>query len=185
MSYSLPSGASVPQSAAGLSVKHLALFVVRPTLAQLTGPDVPGLGSDAAVELLLGTAAHESGFRALDQITGRNDRTLGPAYGLWQIEPATLDDLHQNFLRFRPSLAARLRGLAADWPSPAMQLATNLAYAAAVARLIYYRSPVRLAQSGDVEGHARVWKQVYNTERGKGRPEQFVDAYRRLVAPNL
>lgn len=174
-----------PSAPPGLSVRHLALFVVRPTLAQLTGPDVPGLDSEAAVELLLGTAAIESGFRALDQITGSGDRVLGPAYGLWQIEPASLDDLHTNFLRFRPSLAARLGGLAAGWPATAMQLCTNLAYAAAVARLIYYRSPVRLAPPGDVAGHARVWKQVYNTEKGKGRPEEFVATYQRLVAPYL
>lgn len=176
---------NAPSSPPGLSVVHLNLFVVRPALAQLNGPDVPGFESDAAVELLLGTAAVESGFRALDQITGANDHSIGPAYGLWQIEPATLDDLYANYLRFRPSLQARLRALAADWPAPAMQLATNLAFAAAVARLIYYRSPVRLAQSGDVEGHARIWKQVYNTAKGKGRPEDFVTTYRRLVAPYL
>lgn len=169
----------------GLSVRHLSLFVVRPTLAVLSGPDVPGLDGEAAVELLLGTAAVESGFRALDQITGSGDRVLGPAYGLFQIEPASLDDLHDNFLRYRPSLAARLRGLAADWPAPAMQLCTNLAYAAAVARLLYYRSSVRLAAPGDVEGHGRVWKQVYNTAKGKGRAEDFVTTYRRLVAPFL
>ncbi|MBP2231789.1 hypothetical protein J2847_005108 [Azospirillum agricola] len=169
----------------GLSVRHLALFVVRPTLSAISGPDVPGLDSEAAVELLLGTAAVESGFRALDQITGAGDRQLGPAYGLYQIEPATLDDLHTNFLRFRPTLAARLSGLAASWPSPAVQLCTNLAYATAVARLIYYRSPVRLAAPGDIEGHARVWKQVYNTPKGKGRPEEFVARFNRLVAPHL
>ncbi|MBP2301291.1 hypothetical protein [Azospirillum picis] len=169
----------------GLSPRHLALFVVRPTLSMLSGPDVPGIASDASVELLLGTIAQESGFRALDQITGPADRTIGPAYGLYQIEPATLDDLHDNFLRFRPTLAARLAGLAASWPSPAMQLATNLAYATAVARLLYYRSPVRLAAPGDVEGHARTWKQVFNTPKGKGRPEDFVANYQRLVAPYL
>ncbi|AWB06799.1 hypothetical protein A6A40_17240 (plasmid) [Azospirillum humicireducens] len=176
---------NAPAPPPGLSPRHLFLYVVRPTVATLMGPDVPGMASDAAVELLMGTIAQESGFRALDQITSAADRTIGPAYGLYQIEPATLDDLYDNFLRFRPSLAARLAGLAASWPSTTMQLVTNLSYATAVARLLYYRSPVRLANPGDIEGHARVWKQVYNTPKGKGRPEDFVANYRRLVAPYL
>lgn len=169
----------------GLSVRHLALFVVVPTLARLVCEDAPGIDSPAAVELLLGTAAQESGFRALDQITGRDDRTLGPAYGLFQMEPTTLDDLYQTYLVRKPGLRARLDRLRAPDPDPTTQLVTNLAYAVAAARIRYYRSSVRLAAPGDVEGHARVWKEVYNTRLGKGRPEDFVANYRALVAPYL
>ncbi len=169
----------------GLSPLHLRLFVIGPTLARLAGPDAPGIDNPAAVELLLGTAAQESGFRALDQFTGRGDRTLGPAYGLFQIEPATLDDLYRNYLAYKPELRGRLNRLLAPDPDAATQLATNLAYATAVARLCYYRSPVRLAAPGDVEGHARVWKQVYNTRLGKGRPEDFIANFRALVASHL
>lgn len=167
----------------GLSPRHLELFVIRPTLAYLSGEDAPGIDSEAAVELLLGIAAHESGLRALDQITGRDDRTIGPAYGLYQIEPATRADVHDNFLRYRPALLVRVSQLAAAVPSLDMQLATSLAYATAVARLIVYRSPMKLARPGDIAGHAAVWKAVFNTEKGKGRPEDFIDAYRRLIAP--
>lgn len=169
----------------GLSPRHLALFVIRPTLAVLAGEDAPHIESDAAVELLLGTAAQESSLRALDQITGRDDRVLGPAYGLFQVEPATADDVWDNFLAHRPGLRSRVQGLLAPWPSRAMQLATNLSYAVAIARLVYYRSPVKLARPGDIAGHAAVWKQVYNTPRGKGTPDQFIANYRRLVAPYL
>lgn len=169
----------------GLSPRHLALFVIGPTLAMLAGPDAPGIDNPAAVELLVGTAAQESNLRALDQITGRNDRTLGPAYGLWQIEPATHDDIWANYLAHRPELKARVQALAAASPSRTMQLATNLAYAVAMARLVYYRSPAKLARPGDVAGHAAVWKRVYNTEHGKGEPQQFIDNWRRLVAPYL
>ncbi|MGQ9370549.1 hypothetical protein [Azospirillum sp. A39] len=170
---------------AGLSVKHFALHVVRPTLARLSGPDASGVDSESAVELLLGTAAHESGFRALDQITSRDDRTLGPAYGLFQIEPATLDDLYANFLPFRPALAERLESLRAPQPARVTQLVTNLAYAVAVARLVYWRSPMRLAAPGNAEGHARVWKEVFNTRLGKGRVEDFVRHFNTMVRPNL
>ncbi|NYZ12872.1 hypothetical protein HL658_09935 [Azospirillum sp. RWY-5-1] len=156
---------------------------MRPTLARLAGADAPGIDRDAAVELLLGTAAHESGLRALDQITSAADRTLGPAFGLFQIEPATHDDIWDNFLKHRPALAGRVAALAAAQPSRHEQLATTLAYAAAIARLVYYRSPVPLAAPGDIAGHAAVWKRVYNTAAGKGRPDQFVEAWTRLVQP--
>ncbi|NYZ17049.1 hypothetical protein HL658_31285 [Azospirillum sp. RWY-5-1] len=167
----------------GLSPRHLEAFVIRPVLAHLAGTDAPGIDRDAAVELLLGTAAHESGLRALDQITSPTDRSLGPAFGLFQIEPRTHADLWTNFLGHRPALAARVAALRSAWPSGDVQLATNLAYAAAIARLVYFRSPVPLAAPGDVAGHAAVWKRVYNTTAGKGRPEQFVDAWSRLVQP--
>ncbi|KAA0678092.1 hypothetical protein [Roseomonas genomospecies 6] len=170
--------------AAGLSVRHFANYVVRPTLGFL-GDGFPGIESEAAVELILGTAAQESQFRALDQITGSNDRMLGPAYGLFQIEPATWGDLRRNYLAHRLELNIRVTQLLAPHPATDVQLVSNLAFAVAIARLIYYRSPIKLARAGDVEGHAAVWKQVYNTPRGKGRPEEFVANYRRLVAPSL
>lgn len=169
----------------GLSPRHLDLFVIRPVLAHLAGDDAPGIDRDAAVELLLGTAAHESGLRALDQITGASDRTLGPAFGLYQIEPRTHDDVWDSYLRHRPRLAERVAALRHTGRSPHDQLASNLDYATAIARLVYFRSSAPLALPGNIAGHAAVWKRVYNTELGKGRPEQFVDAWNRLVKPYL
>lgn len=171
--------------ASGLSPRHFSYYVVRDALARLSGPDVPGLDCEAAVELLIGTVAVESGFRALDQITGANDRRLGPAFGLYQIEPATRADVHANFLRHRPALNERVCRLLAADPSPDHQLATNLLYATAIARLVYYRSPLKLGAPGDVEAHAWLWKQAYNTPHGKGREEDFVAAWERLIADRL
>ncbi|MFL7904698.1 hypothetical protein ACJ41P_26460 [Azospirillum argentinense] len=176
---------SFDASAPGLSPRHFVYYAVRSTLARLTGPDVPGIENESAVELLVGTAAQESGLRALDQITGPNDRTLGPAYGLYQIEPATRADVHANYLRTRPALNGRVCRLLAADPSPDHQLVTNLAYATAIARLIYYRSPIRLAAPGDIEGHAWVWKQVFNTQKGKGKEADFVRNWERLVEGRL
>lgn len=175
MSYSSPS----------LSPKHLLLFVIEPTLAHLSGPDAPGIDTPAAAELLLGTAAQESKLRALDQILSRADTTLGPAFGLWQIEPRTHDDIWRNHLARRPALARRVSALRSEWPDPVVQLATNLAYACAIARLVYYRSPARLPAAGDVEGAAWVWKQAYNTPKGKGTEAQYSESWRALVAPYL
>jgi hypothetical protein len=167
-----------------MHVRQFRDFVIRPVLSHLDKVD-PGIASPAAEELLLGTIAHESGFRFLDQVTGPADRELGPAIGLYQVEPRTRGDIHDNYLAYKPSLARAVAELMTRVPMPDQQLATNLAYATAVARLVYRRSPVSLAAPGDVGGHARVWKRVYNTSLGAGREEQFVEAWRRLVAPHL
>lgn len=166
-----------------LNPLQLEHFVIRPTLAHI-GQDLDGFAGDAAAELLLGTAAHESGgFAFIDQRTGPGDLRLGPAVGLFQIEPATHDDIRENFLRSRPGIEKRVKDLLAPWPAPDVQLATNLAYAVAIARLIYWRAPAPLAMPGDIPGHAALWKRIYNTAAGKGREAQFIDAWRRHVAP--
>src|SRR3954469_3472805 len=62
------------------TVAQFRNFVVRPIL------DYLGLASPAAENLLVGTALYESGLEALDQWTGPGDATLGPAFGIYQIE---------------------------------------------------------------------------------------------------
>ena len=60
-------------------------------------------------------------------------------------------------------------------------LATDLAYACAMARIHYLRKPEPLPAHDDIEGLARYWKEHYNTFLGKGTVEEFVHNYRRLV----
>lgn len=152
----------------GINPVDLRLVVSR-ALEQLQ------LAEPVAVDLVLGTAAHESGgFVHLTQ-------KPGPALGLWQIEPATHRDLYENFLRFREPLLTRLTRLWATEPARDMQLASNLAYGAAICRLIYYRAPDPLPEPGNVERLAMYWKRFYNTAAGKGTPQQFIDDYRRYV----
>jgi hypothetical protein len=148
------------------------LRVVRPTLQHLDGL-VPY--SLAAENLLVGTAAHESGLAALAQRGG------GPALGVFQVEPATHQDLRDNFLRQRPELALRVDELAAPRPSLVAQLVTNLAYASAIARLVYFRAPEKMPAAEDEEGLALLWKRRFNTPAGKGTGAQFLYHYRALV----
>jgi len=144
--------------------------VIRPVLARLA------LGGAAAETLLLGTALHESGgLRRLRQAGG------GPALGLYQIEPATHADILENFLAFRPDLAARVAGLAAQWPGRVEQLATNPAYATAIARIHYRRRPEPLPEAGDIAALGRYWKRHYNTGRGRGTAEAFIESWRRWM----
>ena len=142
---------------------QLAGLVVRPTLARLPFGDGP-----IAFNLLLGTAAQESGGKYLAQYP------TGPALGLLQIEPPTHQDLLTNYLAFRPDLDAALASFAAPQPPRDMQLASNLAYAFAVARLIYHRAPAPLPTSSDPATLGAYYKTHYNTAGGAATVDEFV-----------
>ncbi len=143
--------------------------VVRPVLVHL------GLHSAAAENLLVGTALHESGgLRWLRQLGG------GPAFGIYQIEPSTHDDIWRNYLRFRPRLNDRVARLAAIEPTRPEQLITNLAYATAIARVHYLRVPAPLPDADDLGGLARYWKRHFNTHKGAGTVAGFIESYRRF-----
>ena len=144
-----------------LASQTLAL-VIRLALKKLR------LWSPSAEELVFGTAIVESGLTYLKQ---HGD---GPALGLWQVEPATHDDLYTNFLNYRPELGSKLIELRAAGLSLDENLATNLMYGAAVCRLCYYRKPDALPEAGDIEGQAAFWKQHYNTIFGAGTVSKYV-----------
>lgn len=156
--------------------------VVRPVLEYLH-PHVPY--SAVAEELMMGTAAHESRLgRWLVQVDGDSD-LFNRAIGVFQVERATHDDLWDRWLGRRTELAGKVRALASQRHpfevDPAREMATNLAYAAAVARLVYYRSPLPLPSTAEPEALAAYWKRVYNTRLGRGDVERWIHDYRELV----
>jgi hypothetical protein len=137
---------------------------IRPALQAI------GRWSLAAEELVLGTAIVESGLVNRVQLGG------GPARGLFQMEPATHDDIWSNYLKYRPTLAQSVRALSTG--ASASELMTNDRYAAAMARVQYLRAPTPLPQAGDLSGQAAYWKDYYNTCAGKGTPGKYVQAWR-------
>lgn len=155
----------------GLSRRDVLQYVVTPTL-QYLDPEMPY--SRGAERLLLGTAIHESGdLHYLDQTAPGP----GPAFGLWQMEAATHDDLWSRFLEYRPALAHKLRSLRAPWATAIDQLRWNLPYACAMARTLYFRAPDRVPDIHDVDAMAAWAKRVFNTVKGKAT----VDDYRRAL----
>lgn len=177
-----------------MRVDQLRTYVIEPVLRDL------GLYSASARELLVMTAAAESaGGDYLHQVGG------GPACGIFQMEPATHDDIWTNFLRYRSggafqsverylasvgagdrsTLAARVAG----WQVPgafrgddAREMCGNLYYATAMARMHYLRVPQSLPASNDVNGLAEYHKTHYNTELGASEVAKTVNAYRRYIA---
>lgn len=151
--------------------------VIRPTLSVLAQFD-RRMNTDAAVELLMGTAAQESllGYH-LTQIEG-------PALGIYQIEPDTHDSIWEHYLAYRPDLASIVRGLASQHAFDSKEnrdneLITNLAYATAIARLVYW--PKSDPIPSDTEGQGEYYKNHYNTELGDGTAEEFVNSYEEYV----
>ena len=158
---------------------QLRQLIVVPVLETLGPP----LNSKAAVELLLGTAAVESDLQAIRQIIVTNQWVShGTARSPWMIEPATESDIWFNFLRFRSELAERVKKLMI--PDMADQMPGNLWYSCAMARMVYYRRPEPLPLQGDVKGQAKAWKAWYNTPKGKGTVQDYLDKHSRYVSPD-
>ena len=146
----------------GLDVVQLREEIIRPALLHI------GLYSKAAENLVLGTALTESRARYLRQLGG------GPALSIWQIEPLTHHDLHNNYLNGRRELRGLVYDLMTDSAANDFdgELVGNLMYGAAMCRVFYRRIPARLPDEQDAQGMSRYWKKYYNTHLGAGTIEK-------------
>jgi hypothetical protein len=151
-------------------------LIVVPTLKYLD-PEIPF--SDAAVNLLLLTWATESqGGKYIKQLGG------GPALSVFQMERDTHDDHWKNWLRYKPDLWTKVDKLTLRHQfllDRFDELAGNLYYATAMARVHYYRSSYKLPDADDEIGLAMMWKGVYNTHLGAGVPSKAINDYRKYV----
>lgn len=129
------------------------------------------MGGDAAEELLLGTAIQESNLTHRTQLGG------GPGLGLYQMEPATHDDIWNNYLKYRPELAANVSALLTS-QDKLHNLQHNDAYATAMSRVHYSRISSPLPAAGDFSGQASYWKAHYNTPLGKGTTSQYMSNWK-------
>jgi len=142
-------------------------------------PALAGLGLDAnpraAAQLLLGTAIQESNLQFRRQFGD------GPARGLFQMEPATHNDIWTNFLKFNPALADKVRSFLGGAEPSADALENNDKYAAAMARAHYRRVSAPLPAADDIPAMGAYWKAHYNTPQGAGTANEFIDHYRLVV----
>ncbi len=158
----------------GILPNHLRTLVIRPILKSLN------LWSPAAENLLMGTAAQESAMgHSLKQ------QNNGTALGIYQIEPATHQDIFDNFLAYRHLLLNKVlyhcsaHGQVNESNQDA-ELIGNVNYATCIARLVYARISSPLPDANDVKGLAAYWKAHYNTPKGKGTEKAFIDNYERF-----
>jgi hypothetical protein len=120
----------------------------------------------------------------------------GPALGIFLMEGASLRDIVNNYLIYRPELLQKVAAIAypplnkfsvnatATLFEP-NQLIGNLYLACAFARLQYLRSPIPLPSNTKAENLGKVWKSAYNTEKGKGSIEGYVEAYSKFGLDRL
>jgi hypothetical protein len=138
----------------GLDVDQLRELVIVPTLKSLN------LHTKAAENLVLGTALVESRARYIKQLG------TGPALGIFQMEPATHDDIWDNYLSYRTDLANQIKELVRV--TEAGEMIGNLYYAAAMCRVHYRRVRSPLPEAGNALDMACYWKNHYNTALGAG-----------------
>lgn len=148
--------------------EQLRLLIIRPTLLAL------GLHSLAAEELMLGTCAHESkGGTYLKQVNG-------PALGAWQMEMATHDDIWKRYLPNQPIKSSLMANHCQIRTRPSAEIMVyHLTYACAMARLCYARHAETIPK--DLEGQAEYWKQYYNTKKGAGTVEAYIESYQTFI----
>lgn len=158
-----------------MDAKQLKVLVIGPTLKTI------GLYSEAADQLILGTIFQESRAKYLKQLGN------GPALGVIQMEPNTYNDIWDNYLKYKPELAAKITHLASvgslgpDGRPDVNELVTNLAFAVGMCRVHYLRVKEKLPAADDVEALGRYWKQYYNTELGAGTVDEFVAHFPELT----
>ncbi len=133
-----------------------------------------------AVDLLMITAAQESHC-------GRYIKQLGdgPACGIFQMEPDTLDDIFHNYTAYRPDLHDLVRSFLC-YGDLKLNLTGNLIFQIAIARVHYLRvpEPIPVKYAGEyeyIQALAEYWKKHWNTAYGAGTVEDAVQNYNKYV----
>lgn len=149
-----------------MDARQLRELIVKPALEEV------GLHSDAAEDLVMGTAAQESHLMYVKQLGG------GPALSLFQIEPATYNDYWENYLAYQADLVTEIRAACGfeGTPEPT-RLVWDLKFASIMCRVHYRRISSPLPMHGDLPGYAAYWKKYYNTIHGAGTEEEFIENY--------
>jgi len=142
------------------------------TLVEKTLADFGYYTPDSA-NLILGTIAQESAYGKYRKQLGN-----GPARGICQMEPATFNDIVDNFLRYHPDIVERIKSVCNCHLLP-MYLQDNDKLAICMCRVHYLRQKGTIPTT--IEGYAKYWKQWYNTPKGKGTEAEFIRNYHLYV----
>lgn len=154
-----------------INANQLRSLIIKPVLLDLMAY------SDDAAELLMFTCATESdGGTYIKQIEG-------PALGIFQMEPATYNDIWQNYINFRDHLKLKLLH---SFDAPRMpdeeRMIYDLRFATAMARIHYLRVKETLPKANDIQGLFDYYKAHYNTVAGKANYKDSVAAYKKFIS---
>lgn len=160
----------------GINKKQLKEFI-QDTLDEFKEVTGLNVNTEHAVNLLLGTAAQESGFgKYIVQLESKI------AKGIFQIEPSTFKYLIETYARKmnggedNPVYAfIRKYSLTLE----ADELMWNLKLSVIMCRLRYWVIREKLPTT--LDGYARYWKKYYNTPLGAGTEKEFIENYKKYV----
>lgn len=156
----------------GIDPTQLLRLVIRPVCNAL------GWQSDVADRLLLATAAVESHCgEFLYQLPD------GPAVGIYQMEPRTIEDVYHTWLTYRPEIEAVVDGFRPRQMSRLNAVLMDLGYATALARCHYRRRVEPLPDANNLQGLWLYYKKYFNSYSGKTTQARFLAAYDRFVDP--
>ena len=151
-----------------MNAQQLLDYIIKPTLEYMGG----NYNSKNAQMLLLSTAAIESkcGYY-IKQING-------PALGIWQMEPATEDDIWMNCDALESNVGRKIRAIINEEISEGdTMLIVNPMYACAMARLKYSMDNEALPFYADMYAIYAYYKRIYNTPLGASTFEKFKAAW--------
>lgn len=142
--------------------------------------------------LLLGTAATESGFKARRQY-GYSMSSNDGAWGIWQTEEGSVSD-NIKLLKRRPDLRSRVAKFLVghDNIDGLLVISTHcllrLIYswdelAVVMCRLHYLHKPPPIPDS--LQAQAKYYKIYYNSMKGKGSPEKYIEDWNTHVKGKL
>ena len=156
----------------GINAQQLKDLVVIPVLKLME------LDSGSAIDLVMGTAAQESHMGKYIRQVGFDDSKNG-AFGIYQIELLTHDDVFYRFLKERKSRIYSLcERLKIEALTDSQNLTANLFYSTAICRAKYLMISAPLPEENDLIGLAKYWKKYYNTDLGRGTMDEFIDNFK-------
>ena len=126
--------------------------------------------SKDAASMVYTTGMAESKYKYLSQMGD------GPAIGFFQLEPATMKDIMENYVAYRKPILESLKSLGYAEDDSEYRVKSNIALQVAFCRLKYKRDPFPLPKHSDTQGQAEYWKRVYNSELGIGTVEHFLES---------
>ncbi|MES2356254.1 MAG: hypothetical protein V4568_17985 [Pseudomonadota bacterium] len=147
--------------------------IIKPSLLPLD------LWSPEAENLLVMTMAHESlGGTYLAQVGG-------PALGIYQMEPATHNDIWATNLRgandMYKVLASKIMLSCNFLKQPySEEMVSNLKYATIMARIFYLRCPESIPS--DISALGAYCKKYWNTSKGKATAAEYQTDYNRFIS---
>jgi hypothetical protein len=151
-----------------LDAGQLANLIIKPALQDLA------IFSDDMCQLLLFTCSVESvGGTYIHQVNG-------PALGIYQLEPATYNDIWTNWIKDKQGLKLQLLH---NFNAPVMpdenRLIYDIRFATAMCAIFYSRVHENIPAS-TFEAMWDYYKRYYNTSKGKADQEHAMNSWLRF-----